>query len=317
MNLQDAMNIQSDLFDRFKKQGYHIVGAHSAVKPCLWSGRAVKEEGTCYKSRFYGIDSHRCIQMTPYLGCNQACIYCWRPIEHPVEVPRHWDAPETIVEGCINAQRSFMSGYGGIENIDKSIWQQSMEPRHAAISLAGEPTLYPHLGGLVEEFHRRGLTTFVVTNGTRPEVVEDIRPTQLYMSLDAPDKNTYLEICFPRNPAMWEQILHSLEILHDHPSRTAIRLTLVKGQNIKDVQGYARLIETAAPDFVEVKAYMHLGYSRKRLERDAMPQHEEILEFSARLADELNYQLKDDVELSRVALLSKCDGIGKIDWADK
>lgn len=317
MNLTDAMNTPPDQFDLFKKQGYHIVGAHSAVKPCLWSGRAVKEKGSCYKSRFYGIDSHRCIQMTPYLGCNQACIYCWRPIEHPVEVPQHWDAPEVIVEGCINAQRSFMSGYGGIENIDKSIWQQSMEPRHAAISLAGEPTLYPHLVGLVEEFHNQGLTTFVVTNGTRPEVVENIRPTQLYMSLDAPDKNTYLELCSPRNPAMWEQILRSLKILDGHPSRTAIRLTLVKGQNIKDVQGYARLIETAAPDFVEVKAYMHLGYSRKRLERDAMPQHEEILQFSAQLADELGYQLKDDVELSRVAMLSKHDTIGKIDWVDK
>ncbi|MCK4928322.1 MAG: 4-demethylwyosine synthase TYW1, partial [Methanosarcinales archaeon] len=63
--------------------------------------------------------------------------------------------------------------------------------------------------------------------------------------------------------------------------------------------------------------YMHLGYSRKRLERDAMPQHEEILQFSAQLADELGYQLTDDVELSRVALLSKDDTIGKIDWVDK
>ena len=317
MNLPNAINTPPDQFDRFRKQGYHIVGTHSAVKPCLWSGRAVKEEGSCYKSRFYGIDSHRCIQMTPYLGCNQACIYCWRPIEHPVDAPLQWDSPEEIVEGCIKAQRRFMSGYGGLEAVDKSVWQQSLEPRHAAISLAGEPTLYPHLEGLVEEFHNRGLTTFVVTNGTRPEVIENIRPTQLYMSLDAPDKNTYVDICAPRHPDHWEQILRSLEIMHDHPSRTAIRITLVKGLNIKDVQGYARLIATAAPDFVEVKAYMHLGYSRKRLERDAMPQHEEILQFSAQLADELGYQLTDDVELSRVALLSKDDTIGKIDWVDK
>jgi tRNA wybutosine-synthesizing protein 1 len=315
MNLPDAMNTPPDQFDRFKKQGYHIVGAHSAVKPCLWSGRAVKNQGSCYKSRFYGIDSHRCIQMTPYLGCNQACLYCWRPIEHPVEVPGQWDAPGTIVEGCIQAQRGFMSGYGGIENIDRSIWQQSLEPRHAAISLAGEPTLYPYLDGLIDEFHNRGLTTFVVTNGTQPEVLENIRPTQLYMSLDAPDKNTYVDICSPRNPVMWEQILCSLAILRDHPCRSAIRITLVKGQNIKDIRGYARLIEMARPDFVEVKAYMHLGYSRKRLKRDAMPQHDEILQFSARLADELDFQITDNVELSRVALLSKRDTINKIDWA--
>lgn len=299
------MNIPPDQFDRFKKQGYHIVGTHSAVKPCLWSGRAVKEEGRCYKSQFYGMDSHRCIQMTPYLGCNQACLYCWRPIEHPVKAPRHWDAPEKIVEGCINTQRRFMSGYGGLQNIDTLLWQQSLEPRHAAISLAGEPTLYPHLDGLIDEFHNRGLTTFVVTNGTGPEVIENIRPTQLYMSLDAPDKDTYMDICSPRNPAMWEQILRSLEILHDHSCRTAIRITLVKGQNIKDIHGYARLIGMAAPDFIEVKAYMHLGYSRRRLDRDAMPRHEEISRFSALLAGELDYELTDEVELSRVVLLSK------------
>ncbi|MDF1557645.1 MAG: radical SAM protein [ANME-2 cluster archaeon] len=222
-----------------------------------------------------------------------------------------------IVEGCISAQRSFMSGYGGLEDIDRSIWQESLEPKHAAISLAGEPTLYPHLDGLINEFHNRGLTTFVVTNGTRPEVIENIRPTQLYMSLDAPDKNTYIDLCSPRHPDHWEQILRSLEILHDHPCRTAIRITLAKGQNIKDIQGYARLIETAAPDFVEVKAYMHLGYSRKRLERDAMPQHEEIVQFSALLADELDYQVSDEVELSRVVLLSKRDAVTKIDRAEE
>ncbi|MDF1532152.1 MAG: 4-demethylwyosine synthase TYW1 [ANME-2 cluster archaeon] len=310
------MNTSPDQFDRFKKQGYHIVGAHSAVKPCLWSGRAVKDEGSCYKSTFYGIDSHRCIQMTPYLGCNQACIYCWRPIEHQVDAPRHWDAPEVIVEGCINTQRRFMSGYGGLETIDKSLWQQSLEPRHAAISLAGEPTLYPHLDGLINEFHKRSLSTFVVTNGTRPEVIENIRPTQLYMSLDAPDKDTYRDICNPRNPGHWEQILRSLAILHDHPSRTAIRITLVKGLNIKDIQGYARLIEMAAPDFIEVKAYMHLGYSRMRLERDAMPRHEEILQFAALLAGELDYQLTDEVEPSRVVLLSKYGAVSQIDWGD-
>ncbi|HDM36274.1 MAG TPA: 4-demethylwyosine synthase TYW1, partial [Candidatus Syntrophoarchaeum butanivorans] len=33
----------------------------------------------CYKGRFYGVASHRCIQMTPTILCNQACIHCWRP----------------------------------------------------------------------------------------------------------------------------------------------------------------------------------------------------------------------------------------------
>ncbi|TFH42059.1 MAG: 4-demethylwyosine synthase TYW1, partial [ANME-2 cluster archaeon] len=71
-------------------------------------------------------------------------------------------------------------------------------------------------------------------------------------------------------------------------------------------------IELANPDFVEIKSYMHLGYSRKRLDRSAMPLHPEILQFSNELALELDYELVDDVELSRVALLSKDEKIENI-----
>jgi tRNA wybutosine-synthesizing protein 1 len=67
---------------------------------------------------------------------------------------------------------------------------------------------------------------------------------------------------------------------------------------------YARLLEMAEPDFVEAKAYMHLGRSRARLKREAMPSHDEIMSFSAELAEALGYKIADAVPLSRVALLS-------------
>jgi tRNA wybutosine-synthesizing protein 1 len=69
-------------------------------------------------------------------------------------------------------------------------------------------------------------------------------------------------------------------------------------------EDYARLIARAEPDFVEVKSYMHLGRSRDRLTREAMPQHYEILEFSRTLGEALGYDLEADVPLSRVALLT-------------
>ena len=49
---------------------------------------------------------------------------------------------------------------------------------------------------------------------------------------------------------------------------------------------------------------MHLGRSRARLEREAMPQHSEILDYAQTLGDELGYNLEAEVPLSRVALLS-------------
>jgi tRNA wybutosine-synthesizing protein 1 len=50
---------------------------------------------------------------------------------------------------------------------------------------------------------------------------------------------------------------------------------------------------------------MHLGFSRNRLPREAMPSHEEVLDFSMQIADHLGYSVADDVEISRVVLLSR------------
>ncbi len=287
-----------------KKHGYHLAGTHGAVKTCLWLNKSLRNNGACYKSRFYGITSHRCIQMTPTLVCNHRCLHCWRAVEVDAEVPGKWDSPEEIINSCLMEQQRLVSGYGGSLFMDKARWKEAFEPRHVAISLSGEPTLYPYLPELIEGFHKKGLTTFVVTNGTNPEMVEKINPTQLYISLNAPDKDTYKKACAPMED-IWENIKHSLEIMKDSRTRTAIRITLTRGVNMISPEGYARLIGLAEPDYVELKAYMHLGFSRKRLTRDRMPSHEQVLDFSNRVALALGYCIADDSGSSRVVLLSK------------
>jgi tRNA wybutosine-synthesizing protein 1 len=292
------------LIDLLKKQGYHIIGSHGAIKPCLWLNRSIKASGSCYKGHFYGISSHRCVQMTPCVACNQRCMHCWRPVEEPFSV-ESWDRPGVIVEQSLAEQKRFVSGYGGTEATDRRAWQEAMTPKHAAISLVGEPTLYPYLDELIRLYQDRNMSTFVVTNGTRPEVLERISPSQLYMSLDAPDHETYMKACNPVSD-LWDRVKESLEVLRARPDqRSALRLTLVKGLNMIDPEGYARLIKKAQPDYVEVKAYMHLGYSRYRLPREAMPTHAEVLGFARKVADAAGYRPAMDVELSRVALLSK------------
>ncbi len=288
-----------------KKQGYRSAGNHSAVKTCLWLGRSVKGEGSCYKSKFYGINSHQCMQMTPTMMCNQKCLHCWRPVEVDVRPPERWDSPVEIVGSTIESHKKLISGFG--DSGKRELWMQANQPKHAAISLAGEPTLYPYLPELVDEFSRNGITTFVVTNGTNPEMVERINPTQLYMSLDAPDRETYNSVCSPRSSDYWENINRSLEILGKKAERTAVRVTLIKGENMFNPSEYARLLEIANPDFVELKAYMHLGFSRRRLPRDAMPSHDEVLSFAHKIAHEMGYKIADDVETSRVVLLSKTE----------
>ncbi len=287
-----------------KKHSYHLAGTHSAVKTCLWLNKSLRGDGSCYKSVFYGITSHRCIQMTPAIICNHRCVHCWRAIEIPVEIPCTWDPPGDIVREVFIESRRLISGYGGSDIMDKSKWKEAFTPRHVAISLSGEPTLYPFLPELVNEFHRNDLTTFVVTNGTNPEMVERVKPTQLYISLNAPDEATYMKVCSPRGN-YWENIKDSLKILNKSDTRTAIRITLTKGLNMHNPEGYARLLDLARPDYVELKAYMHLGFSRMRLLRANMPSYEEVLEFSARVAEALGYRIADDSRESRVVLLSE------------
>ncbi len=296
-----------------KKQGYHFVGKHSAVKPCLWLKNSIRGRGSCYKSKFYGISSHRCIQMTPSLGCNHRCLLCWRPIE--ITVPKYnWDSPDTIVEGCIDEQMRLISGYAGSATVNLRKLEEAKHPRHVAISLVGEPTLYPFLKELIEEFHERQMSTFLVTNGTHPETLAEVEPTQLYVSLNAPDKETYNRVCNPLQDK-WSKINESLELLSTLDTRTVIRITLVEGLNLKEPEKYARLIEKSEPDYVEIKAYMHLGFSRQRLPRSAMPPHASVIDFAKQFAYESGYQIADDAEVSRVVLLSDKGNVEKISLA--
>jgi len=294
-----------DLNTLLRKQGYTLAGRHSAVKTCLWLKHAMNGQGFCYKSKFYGVQSHRCLQMTPTLICNQRCVFCWRSTEIPVPIPDEWDSPRKIVEESIACHSKLITGFGGSQIAIKERWIESNEPNNVAISLSGEPTIYPYLPELIEEYKKTGLTVFLVTNGTNPEMLTKIFPSQLYMSLDAPDLETYLKICKPKSAMLWEKINESLSLLGYLKSRTVIRTTLVKGENMLRSEGYAELIKKASPDFVEIKAYMHLGFSRLRLDRSSMPTHMEVLEFSKELAKYLGYEIVDESEISRVVLLSK------------
>lgn len=292
-----------------EKQHYKIVGGHSAAKVCLWTKKSIRGEGFCYKQQFYGIQSHRCLQMTPAVSyCGHNCVFCWRTTSFglPPEDLR-WDEPKDLIDGLVEAQRQLLSGFGGLEGVDKKKLNEAMNPNQAAISLSGEPTEYPLLGGLLSLLHGRGFTTFLVSNGTNPGRLEKLSPlpTQLYVSLVAPDEETYARVCNPSKPGGWEKIKDTLSRFPSLDTRTVVRMTLVKGINMQSEPAYARLISQAEPDYIEAKAFMFLGGSRSRLSQDNMPSHEEIRAFSSKLAQETGYRIKDEKEDSRVVLLTK------------
>jgi tRNA wybutosine-synthesizing protein 1 len=250
--------------------------------------------------------------MTPAVGhCTQKCVFCWRPVEWTIGTKlKEHDDPDFIVEESIKAQRLLISGYGGIrDRIDEKKLKEAQNPNQAAISLAGEPTIYPQIGELIESFHKHGFkTTFLVTNGTFPERLREIstEPSQLYLSLEAPNEEVYKQLNRPLIDDGWERVNETLDIFPLFKARKVIRLTLVKGWNDGDwtIPKFAELIKKADPDFVECKSYMCVGFSRKRLTLNNMLSHQEVSEFSKKLADELSYKVKDSKEDSRVVLLS-------------
>jgi tRNA wybutosine-synthesizing protein 1 len=173
--------------------------------------------------------------------------------------------------------------------------------------LTGEPTLYEPLGELIQAFHKKGFTTFLVTNGIRPSNLAKLgeEPTQLYVSVCAPNGEVYRRVCRPKVSGAWASLNETLGLLPSFSCPTVIRMTLVKGFNMESVEEYARLVEKASPTYVEAKAYMHVGFSNLRLGYERMPSHEEVLAFAARLAERTGYRLLNECTDSRVVLLSR------------
>lgn len=295
------------------KQHYHLVGKHSAVKVCEWTRRSLMNKSCCYKEQFYGIKSHRCLQMTPAVAhCTERCVFCWRPVEWTLGAElQEWDDPDFIVEESINAQRLLLSGYGGLKDrIDEKKWEEAQNPTQAAISLAGEPMVYPKMGELIESFHKHGFeSTFLVTNGTFPDRLVELskEPTQLYLSLEAPTKELFKQLNRPVTLDAWDRLNETIDIFPLFKSKRVIRMTLVRGWNGSEklLPKFAELIKKADPDFIEVKSYMCVGYSRRRLTLDNMLSQQEIIDRSKKLGELAGYKIKDRKDDSRVVLLEK------------
>ena len=269
----------------------------------MWCKRALAGGDMCYKHQFYGIASHRCVQLTPTLRCNQRCRFCWRSFEHEILEEKEC-LPEIILAGIHKLQKKSLAGYNAVldNTVTEERWQEALEPKHVAISLSGEPTLYQHLPDLIDLLNHNGYTTFLVSNGTNPDMLARCYPYQMYVSLDAPDEETYLSLCRPLDN-YWEEVKKSLALLKSR--RSAVRITLVKGLNDFAPELYAALLQEAGPMFVEVKGYMYLGYSRKRLVRENMPDHELVRSFAEKIATACEYRIRDENILSRVVCLER------------
>jgi len=124
---------------RLRKETYEKVGNHSAVQLCNWTKKSLKNEGVCFKEKFYGIKSHLCCQMTPSIFCNNRCIPCWRDTTHAQnEFSATPDEPKKIIDEAIKAQRKLLSGFG----IDKNSNKKQLNDENYKIVAMHKPSKY-------------------------------------------------------------------------------------------------------------------------------------------------------------------------------
>ena len=307
--------INAKVSEILKKQHYAIAGKNSGIQVCRWTKKSLINEGECYKEKFYGILSHRCCQMSPaVIWCQNKCEHCWRAIELSLgKKINDIDEPKKIISECIKAQRKMISGFKGNKKVDMKKWKEAQEPSQFAISLSGEPTLYPKLAELILELKIQGKTSFIVTNGLLPDKILEMKkkkalPTQLYVSLNYPDEKIFRKITKNKSRDAWKNLNKSLELMKKLPTRKVIRITLVRDLNMQNEKDYAKLIKKAFPDFIEVKGYMSVGFARKRLGYERMPTHKEVKKFAEKLLKYLKsekYKFLDEKIESRVVLLGK------------
>ena len=301
---------------KLKKAKYGVYN-HSAVELCHWTKKSFSNEGTCYKHKFYGISTHRCMEMTPTaMNCENRCIYCWRPTEFydTLEMPEHLvDEPDMIINNLLEERRKLIVGHYGNKRSDKLKIDESLLPQHYAISLSGEPTMYPKLPSLIKYLKtiKNTKSIFLVTNGQEPEMLqrlvdEQALPTQLYLSTNASNKKMYTMVNRPKYKDAWDRWQKSLELLSEMDTRTVLRMTMIRNFNdsTNSVNEFADLVRRGNPHFIEIKSYMHIGMSTQRLERSDMLEMDEIRGYSDLMRNSLGtFSIMDESEISRIVVL--------------
>lgn len=289
------------------KQGYKLVGSHSGVKLCRWTKSMLRGQGGCYKHTFYGIASHQCMESTPNLACANKCVFCWRHQKNPTGTEWKWklDDAKLVFNGLVQNHYNMIKQFKGVPGVTAESLAEAKKLRHAALSLVGEPIMYPEINRFIGMLHENGISSFLVTNGTFPECIRLIRTvTQLYLSVDAPTEKSHKQVDRPLFKDAWSRFIKSCENLAQRKERTIFRLTMVKGWNDEEMEQYSKLVEVGKPDMIEIKGVTYCGNSwagntedKAVLAMKNVPFHEEVLEMCQVMVDSINEQLGDNSEM--------------------
>ncbi|GAH05757.1 unnamed protein product, partial [marine sediment metagenome] len=94
--------------------------------------------------------------MTPVVDkCTQSCDFCWRVV--PSDVSVSWEQVtvskedvvpvDELMDAVLMANLRSLGGYNpdAGAKVPREKYAEAREPKHVAVSLAGEPTLHPQI----------------------------------------------------------------------------------------------------------------------------------------------------------------------------
>ncbi|XP_026191712.1 S-adenosyl-L-methionine-dependent tRNA 4-demethylwyosine synthase [Cyclospora cayetanensis] len=319
----EAVELPEQLTARMRanlgKEGYKLVGTHSAVKLCRWTRAALRGRGGCYKHTFYGIMSYGCMEFTSSVACANRCLFCWRHHTNLAAADWRWkqDDPKEVLREAMQNHLQTIKELKGLPGLRSDFFSQVQgRVLHCALSLVGEPIMYPRLNELVHLMHQQGISTFLVTNAQHPDALRALDPvTQLYLSIDAATEQDLKRLDRPIHRDYWARFLQCVDILRSKKQRTVFRLTLVHGYNCvlgpleeegaaepappandllntcnrkrggkrhKNVtstfEGYAALVRRGEPDLIEIKGMTFCGgLDKESLSMKNVPRHQQGL----------------------------------------
>lgn len=73
-----------------------------------------------------------------------------------------------VVEGAMENHYKMIKQLKGVPGVKAERFEEAFTIKHCALSLVGEPIMYPQINEFVDILHSRNISSFLVTNAQFP-----------------------------------------------------------------------------------------------------------------------------------------------------
>uniref|UniRef100_A0A2K6F236 tRNA wybutosine-synthesis domain-containing protein n=1 Tax=Propithecus coquereli TaxID=379532 RepID=A0A2K6F236_PROCO len=155
---------QEEKTSLFRNTGKNEDGERRAMITPALREALTKQVNASRERRF-----HRCMETTPSLACANKCVFCWRHHTNPVGTEWRWkmDQPEMILKEAIENHQNMIKQFKGVPGVQAERFEEGMTVKHCALSLVGEPIMYPEINRFLKLLHHCKISSFLVTNQQR------------------------------------------------------------------------------------------------------------------------------------------------------